>query len=156
MVVNFYDMHLSDSGRVALVKERGVAYEGAERMDNPEEIAEMATNLLTLDRMAEEYVYMLALDCVCHVMGIFMVSKGTVNLSVASPREIYIRALAIGAVKIVLFHNHPSGSALPSEEDLRLTERVKGAGELVGIPLADHIIIGAGGSYLSFCEQQIL
>lgn len=156
MVVNFYNMQLSDSRCVALVKEKGVAYEGAARMDNPEEIAEMAANLLTLDRMAEEYIYMLALDSACGLTGIFPVSKGTVNCSITSPREIYIRALAIGAVKIVLLHNHPSGNVLPSEEDLRLTERVKSAGGLLGVPLADHIIIGAEGNYLSFCEQQIL
>lgn len=156
MVINFYDMRLSDSGRVALVREKGVEYEGEARMDEPARIAGMARTLIMLDRMAEEHIYMLALDSACSVAGIFLVSKGTVGCSITSPREIYIRALAIGAVKIVLLHNHPSGNALPSSDDLRLTERVKSAGELVGILLADHIIIGSGGAYLSFCEQKIL
>lgn len=156
MVINFYDMRLSDNGCVALVKEKGVEYDEAARMNDPTRIAGMARKLILLDRMAEEHIYMLALNSVCGVTGIFLVSKGTVGCSITSPREIYIRALAIGAVKIVLLHNHPSGSVFPSSDDLRLTERVKSAGELVGILLADHIIIGPGGAYLSFCEQKIL
>ena len=71
-----------------------------------------------------------------------MISKGTVNATMISPREIYLCALRHLAVSIILLHNHPSGNPQPSDEDLILTQRVKQGGELLGIELLDHIIIG--------------
>ena len=84
-----------------------------------------------------------------------MVSQGTVNSSPASPREIFLAALSERAVGLVLLHNHPSGDPTPSGEDCRLTARLREAGELLGIPLLDHIIIG-DGSYVSFSEKGLL
>lgn len=81
----------------------------------------------------------------------------TVNVALASPREIYIRALSAGAAQIILIHNHPSGNALPSGQDIRLTKKVKEAGELLDIRLADHIIIGGkSGAYISFHEAKLI
>lgn len=71
-----------------------------------------------------------------------VISKGTVNASLVSPREIFIEALRHQAVSILLLHNHPSGIPDPSREDLLLTERVRQAGAMLGIELLDHIIIG--------------
>ena len=81
--------------------------------------------------------------------------KGTVNASMVSPREIFLEALSSRAVQIILLHNHPSGDASPSREDLNATRRVAEAGELLGISLADHIIIG-GHTYVSFREKNYL
>lgn len=81
--------------------------------------------------------------------------KGTVNASVISPREIYLEALSARAVQIILLHNHPSGDARPSREDLEVTKRIREAGELLGIVLTDHIIIGEH-SYVSFREKNYL
>ena len=81
--------------------------------------------------------------------------RGTVNMSVASPREIFIEALRSHAVSIILVHNHPSGDPTPSGEDRRLTEKIRDAGGLVGILLLDHIIIG-DRSYFSFKERGLL
>lgn len=81
--------------------------------------------------------------------------KGTVNASIISPREIFLEALASHAVQIVLLHNHPSGDARPSQEDLNVTKRVAEAGKLLGIGLTDHIIIGEH-SYVSFREKNYL
>jgi DNA repair protein RadC len=71
-----------------------------------------------------------------------VVSKGTVRSSLISPREIFIEAMKHQAVSILLLHNHPSGIPDPSRDDLALTLRVKEAGEMIGIELLDHIIIG--------------
>lgn len=71
-----------------------------------------------------------------------VLSRGTVRASIISPREIFIEAVRNQAVSIILLHNHPSGIPDPSEEDIRLTERVRKAGALLGIELLDHIIIG--------------
>lgn len=81
--------------------------------------------------------------------------QGTVNASVVSPREIFLEALSSRAVQVIMLHNHPSGDANPSREDFQVTRQVKAAGELLGIALADHIIIG-DRTYVSFREKNIL
>ncbi|MCC8059320.1 MAG: DNA repair protein RadC [Clostridiales bacterium] len=84
-----------------------------------------------------------------------LLSQGTVNASLASPREIFIEALRYRAVSLIMVHNHPSGDPAPSPEDIRLTERVREGGELVGIRLLDHVIIG-DGRYFSLKERGLL
>ena len=69
-------------------------------------------------------------------------TKGTVNASLVSPREIFLEALKYHAVSIVLIHNHPSGDPNPSKEDLLITKRISEAGAMLGISLLDHLIIG--------------
>lgn len=81
--------------------------------------------------------------------------KGTVSMSVASPREIFLEAFRYHAVSIILIHNHPSGDPTPSGEDRKMTARIREAGQLLGIRLLDHIIIG-DQSYFSFKERGIL
>ena len=89
------------------------------------------------------------------LMGIFEVSHGTGNASLLDPRGVYMRALQIGASRIMLIHNHPSGMPLPSREDFNVCKRMKKAGELVGIPLVDFIIIG-NNDFTSFQEKELL
>ncbi len=84
-----------------------------------------------------------------------IVSRGTVNGSLISPREIFVEALRHHAVNIILMHNHPSGDPSPSEEDLLFTKRVQEAGNLLGVTLLDHIIIG-DCQYISLKERGIL
>lgn len=81
--------------------------------------------------------------------------KGTVNASIISPREIFLEALEVHAVQLVLVHNHPSGDPLPSLEDIRVTKRISKGGELLGIQLLDHVIIG-DRCYSSLRERGIL
>lgn len=84
-----------------------------------------------------------------------ILSRGTVNASVMTPREVLIEALRCRAVSMVMVHNHPSGDPSPSRADILLTRRVREAGDLVGIGLIDHIIIG-DRRYLSFREQNLM
>lgn len=157
MRINFYDLRLTDSGGVTLVKERGINY-GMDRADSPAGAAQLAEQAFGLGSMAEEHACMVSLDSGCRVTGVFLVSKGTADRSLITPRELYIRALLVGAVQIILIHNHPSGRAVPSELDIKMTERIKKAGEMLGIPLADHIIIAGGGSsgHFSFKQEGML
>lgn len=154
MRINFYDARITGDDKTILVKEKGINYESL-NMNNPEKIYVMMQALLHMNELAEEHCYMIALNCSCRILGIFFISKGTVSLSLVSPREVFMRALLIGAVQIILCHNHPSGNAVPSECDVQLTKRIKEIGELLNIPLADHIIIGKN-SYLSFKEANLL
>lgn len=81
-----------------------------------------------------------------------LLSKGTVNASLASPREIMIEALRYQAVSLILVHNHPSGDPEPSKEDIALTRKIMEVGALIGIPVLDHIIIG-DNSFVSLKER---
>ena len=81
-----------------------------------------------------------------------VISKGTVDCSIISPREIFIEALKREAVNLVIIHNHPSGDVTPSKEDLHTTKRLKECGALIGISVIYHIIIG-DNKYLSFNER---
>ena len=154
MRIDFYDARITDHNRTILVKEKGINYE-CQKMDSPKEISLMLKKLLHMDELAEEHVYLIALNNSCKVLGMFFLSKGTICTSLVSPREIFLRAALIGAVQIVLVHNHPSGNPVPSECDVELTKRLKAGGELLNICLADHIIIGQN-SYLSFKEAKLL
>ena len=98
-----------------------------------------------------EKVLLLLLDTKLHLMEEYLLSKGTVNASLLSTREVFRHALRAGACKIVLLHNHPSGSCNPSMEDLSVTKKIMEAGNLMEIPLLDHLIVG-DGCYLSLKE----
>ncbi|MBQ1194567.1 MAG: DNA repair protein RadC [Lachnospiraceae bacterium] len=108
-----------------------------------------------LKHKESENLIMLALNTKSALIDEFLISKGTVNSSIASPREIFIEALKARAVSIILIHNHPSGDPTPSRDDKIVTRRIKEAGELVGISLIDHIIIG-NNNYISFKEKGYL
>lgn len=154
MRINFYETILSEDDRIMLVKEKGLNYD-AGKMNTPENIVLMMRKLLSIEKMAEERCYMIALNSSCKVLGIFFISKGTANASLITPREVYIRALLAGAVQIILCHNHPSGDASPSGQDIGITRRLREAGELLCIGFTDHIIIG-NGTYFSFKEAGML
>lgn len=99
----------------------------------------------------QEYMKLVMLNTKSKLIGDSELSKGTVNMSLISPRELFIEALQKGAVFIILIHNHPSGDPTPSKEDILISRRIKMAGSLLGIELLDHIIIG-DNSYVSLAE----
>ena len=103
----------------------------------------------------QELMKLLMLNSKSKLLGESDISKGTVNASLISPRELFIEALGKNAVGIILLHNHPSGDPTPSKSDLLLTKRIQQAGEIIGIELLDHIIIG-NNCYNSFAENKLL
>ena len=98
---------------------------------------------------------LLMLNSKAKLIGESDISKGTVNASLITPRELFIEALQKNAVSIVIMHNHPSGDPTPSKEDMLTTKRIREAGLLIGIELLDHIIIG-NNCYMSFREEGVL
>ena len=92
--------------------------------------------------LEREQLYAVMFNTKNRLLHTELISVGTVNASLASPREIFLAALKYRAVCVVLLHNHPSGDPSPSPADRRLTEEVVQAGELLRIPVLDHIIIG--------------
>ena len=85
-----------------------------------------------------------------------IVSVGTLNASIAHPRDILKSPVLSNAASVMIFHNHPSGSLEPSKEDVQVTDKLQKLFSLVEIPLLDHIIIGTGDSYYSFRENRTL
>jgi len=83
------------------------------------------------------------------------ISIGSLNASIVHPREVFEPALRQGAASLIVVHNHPSGETDPSEDDLAITRRLSEAGEILGVPLLDHVIVGGDG-YTSLKENQAL
>lgn len=100
-----------------------------------------------------EVCYVLLLTTPLTLIGYHQVSRGSLNQAPMYPREVYKAAILANAASIVLVHNHPSGDPTPSRDDLDLTRRLKDAGELLGIGVLDHIIIGHDGWFISLKEQ---
>lgn len=97
----------------------------------------------------EERFGMLALNAKGDLLAERILSQGTSTGTLISPREFFREALRFGATSALAFHNHPSGDPSPSREDITLTHRLRAAGESLGVPLADHLVLGCG-SYHSF------
>lgn len=103
------------------------------------------------DHDREEMIVIL-LDAKHRINGFNSVSVGSLSLSIVHPREVFKAAILANSAAIIAVHNHPSGDTAPSPEDHALTERLKKAGEILGIPLLDHVVIG-DGRYISFADQ---
>lgn len=108
-----------------------------------------------LRHFEREKVLLLMTDNRNRLIAEHILSEGTVNASLISPREVFLIALRYGAVYIMLLHNHPAGDPAPGRQDIAVTERIKKAAELIEIPLIDHIIIG-DKKYFSFKEMGYL
>lgn len=94
-------------------------------------------------------------DAKCKFLGDSVIATGSVSQAFVSPMELFRKALMRSAVMIVILHNHPSGDPAPSEEDIQLTRRVEKGAQLLGLTLADHIVIG-DNRYYSFRENHML
>lgn len=110
-------------------------------VNGPEDVYKAMKFLEAEDR---EMLYALHLDAKNQIIAMEIVTVGTLTNSLIHPREIFKGAILNNSARIILVHNHPSGDATPSEDDLTVTERCMNAGELLGIEVIDHVIIGAG------------
>lgn len=103
----------------------------------------------------KEYFLILLLDGKNRILREVQVSEGSLNQSIVHPREVFNPAVRESAAAVILVHNHPSGDPTPSREDLDISRRLKEAGDILGIRVLDHIIIG-DNAYKSFVEQGLL
>jgi len=107
-----------------------------------------------LQQETKEHFIALHLDAKNRILCIDRVSAGTMTNSLIHPREVFKTALLSSAASLLLIHNHPSGDPTPSRDDILITEKLKGAGEIMGIAVLDHVIIGDG--YISLKEKGYL
>ncbi|OHB28986.1 MAG: hypothetical protein A2X79_08325 [Desulfuromonadaceae bacterium GWB2_53_15] len=103
----------------------------------------------------KEYFLILLLDGKNRIIRRVQVSEGSLNQSIVHPREVFNPAVKESAAAVILVHNHPTGDPAPSGEDIAITRRLREAGEIMGIKVLDHIIVG-DGEYLSFVERGLL
>ena len=120
---------------------------------SPKSVADIFMNILR-DEMKEHF-YVLLLDTKNKIISWDEISKGDLNSSIVHPREVYKYALKFGANSIICLHNHPSGDPTPSPQDIDITKRLEEVGDLVGIRLLDHIIIGYN-KYISLKEKGLM
>lgn len=123
------------------------------RIDCPRTIADFYMEQMR--HLEVEQVILVMTDNKNRFLQDMVLSKGTVNMSVVSPREIFVQALKMQAVHILLVHNHPSGDPTPSRQDIEITREIKAASDILNIPLVDHIIIG-DNRYVSLKESGYL
>ncbi len=122
-----------DSGKKAVIK-------------TPEDVVEQVKSRLKGKK--KEHFLALFLDTRNQLIGIAPISVGSLDASIVHPREVFKEALSATAASVIFAHNHPSGDPQPSEDDIALTKRLVQAGEIMGIEVLDHIIVG-GTSYIS-------
>jgi len=127
--------------------------ETLERFTAPAQVFEFFHHELRDNR--KELFLTLLLDGKNRITRKVQVSEGCLNQSIVHPREVFAPAVRESAAAVIFIHNHPSGDPAPSREDREITRRLKEAGEILGIKVLDHIIIG-DGSYFSFVESGLL
>ena len=137
---------------IKLVKESSFLYQ-TRTISSPKDAYEMIKEQLEgLDR--EQFI-IACLNTKNEPTNITVVSVGSLNKAIVHPREVFKTAILSNAASIMAFHNHPSGETTPSQQDIQLTKRLYEAGELLGIKLLDHLIIG-DGTFTSLKEKGYL
>ena len=129
------------------------------KVSDPGRLAEIMSSILRgedeIDR-DKEHFWVIGLSVKLSILYIDLVSLGTLTSALIHGRETYRRAIAKGVASIACVHNHPSGDLEPSSIDLQVTEKLRCAGEIVGINLIDHIIIDNDGGFTSIKQRGIL
>jgi DNA repair protein RadC len=139
-----------------IVKESGGRYDIDKYVRNPFQARDLFVEVVELDRRAEEVFAIATLDVKNKVTGVFEVSTGTLTSSLVTPREVFKRAILQNAAGIVLAHNHPSGVADASSDDISITKKLQKAGKIMGINVVDHIIIGSRDNFISMQEENLM
>lgn len=123
------------------------------KITNAESVFNYYKNILKDEK--QEYFYCIYLDTKNNIIKDKMLFKGTINQSLVHPREVFKEAYLLSATSLICVHNHPSGSVIPSSNDEVLTKQLVKSGQLLGIKVLDHIIVGKT-SYFSFLEKGMM
>jgi len=133
--------------------------EKKEKIKSPECTAQILRSILSYESEIDqdkEHFWCLGLKTNNTIKYVELVSLGSLNEAIVAPREVFRLAISQGVNSIVVGHNHPSGDTKPSNVDIHLTNKIKKAGDIIGIKLLDHVIIGEGSKSFSFLETNIL
>lgn len=141
--------------KVRLVYSRVVPESERVKISSSTSVVQLFRKLWSSQMEIKEEFYVLLLDRANHVLGYHVLSQGGTSATVVDPKILFALAVESLASNIIIAHNHPSGSLKPSEQDIRLTNKVKTAGKSLDINLLDHIIITKEGHY-SFADEMQL
>lgn len=141
--------------RVVLVKEKAGRYELPRETRSPEEAYNAIKIITNVQEEAQEVFGILVLNTKNKIVAVHEVSRGTLNASMIHPREVFKPAVLHNAAAIICFHNHPSGNPEPSRDDIEITNRLVAAGNIMGIEILDHIIVG-DDRYVSLKERRVM
>ena len=122
-------------------------YDARKPLRDPETVAALFRRMIGEE--SQEVFAALLVDATNRPLAVVEVSRGTLTSSLVHPREVFGPALRMGTASLFVAHNHPSGDPTPSAEDFAVTRRLADAGELLGVPLLDHLVIGEGDSFRS-------
>lgn len=154
MKIDYCQLQRDENYKPKLVKLHEIELEEEIRLDRPEVVVDLFNREFHMDKLAQEESYVLFLTVSMRPIMIMNHSKGGITNTGIEPASILRAALLCGAYAIILVHNHTAGNIVPSRQDRYVTEKLKDSCELMGILLADHIIIGDG--YTSFYLKQLL
>lgn len=132
--------------RFARIGETGEHYQSV-KITSTQAAKEWALSSLSSyfnERLDQEEFLIAILDTKLQVRKVVRITRGTLDASLVHPREVFRPAIAECASAILLLHNHPSGDPTPSRQDREVTDRLKAAGEILGINVIDHIVVGEG------------
>lgn len=138
--------------RVVLVKEKVGKYELPRKIEFPGDAYRAIIEITSVEEEAQEVFGILILNAKNKIVAVHEVSRGILDASLVHPREVFKPAVLHNAAAIVCFHNHPSGDPEPSKDDIEITKRLVEAGEIMGIAILDHIIVG-DDRYVSLFER---
>ena len=130
--------------RFARVGEAGTHYQTV-RIDSVQAATKWAVECMGSyfdERLDQEEFLIATLDTKLYVRRVVRITRGTLDASLVHPREVFRAAIADCAAAILLIHNHPSGDSTPSRQDREVTDRLKKCGEMLGIQVIDHIVVG--------------
>lgn len=148
-------MNATDIPRVAvrLIKESMLSYDEDLIVKGPEDVTRLLAKELG-DRARESF-YVLHLNARAQVISLEEVSRGGLTASIVEPRAVFQSALLTNAAAIILAHNHPSGNPEPSAEDIVITSRLVEAGNVLGVPVRDHLIV-TDTTFTSFARRGLI
>ena len=138
-----------------MVRETTTVYHADSSVNGPEEATKMFNQIFDLENQPNEQFAILCVNTKNKVAGAHIISTGSLNSSIVHPREVFKAACLNNASAIILAHNHPSGDPEPSREDIETTQRLVNAGNVMGIKVLDHMVIGEG-RYISCREQGLI
>lgn len=124
-----------------------------EKVEGPEDVARYVIPSLRFEQ--KEHFLAMFLDIRNRILTLSTISVGSLTSSIAHPREVFREAIRYSAASVILVHNHPSGDPAPSREDIQLTKQMMKAGEIMGIPVLDHVVV-AGDNFVSLKEANCL
>lgn len=139
-----------------VVKEKDGRYDLKRKIKNLENVKDVFIEVLDLAKRAEEVFAIITLDSKAQITVVFEVSIGTLSSSLVSPREVFKRAILQNASAILIGHNHPSSIPDPSNDDTQVTKKLIKAGDIIGIKVMGHIIVGYRDNYVSMKERNLI